>query len=143
MEWFMGYGIQIKMAVSIKSLAACGRYWCLDIGLSWDEKSMFLFRRGQYQNRLNRILSKQEQRRSGLEFRDQVKFLIDQYKGLTQANKQLKEAGASYQKSLTADTRNLSRYTTDEQLAGMAGVYTFDAGYAALFLQKKEMGKFW
>jgi hypothetical protein len=78
----------------------------------------------------------------GLKFRDQVKAVLDQYKGLARANKQLKEAGASYQKSLTADTQNLSRYTTDEQLAGMAGIYTFDAGYAALFLQKKDMGKF-
>ena len=78
----------------------------------------------------------------GLKFRDQVKAVMDQYKGLAQANKQLKEAGASYQKSLTADTQNLSRYTTDEQLAGMAGVYSFDAGYAALFLKKKDMGKF-
>lgn len=78
----------------------------------------------------------------GIKFRDQVKSLMDQYKGLAQANKQLKEAGASYQKSLTADTENLARYTTDEQLAGMAGIYTFDAGYAALFLQKQEMGKF-
>ncbi len=77
----------------------------------------------------------------GLKFRDQVKSVMDQYKGLAQANKQLKEAGASYQKSLTADTENLSRYTTDEQLTGMAGIYTFDAGYAALFLQKKDMGK--
>ena len=78
----------------------------------------------------------------GIKFRDQVKTIMDQYKGLSQANKQLKEAGASYQKSLTADTKNLSRYTTDEQLTGMAGIYTFDAGYAALFLKKKDMGKF-
>lgn len=78
----------------------------------------------------------------GMKFRDQIKEVMDQYKGLAQANKQLKEAGASYQKSLTADTQNLSRYTTDEQLACMAGVYSFDAGYAALFFQKKDMGTF-
>lgn len=79
---------------------------------------------------------------AGLKFRDQVKGIIEQYKGLAQANQQLKEAGASYQKSLTADTQNLARYTTDEQLTGMAGIYTFDAGYAGLFLQKKDMGQF-
>lgn len=79
---------------------------------------------------------------AGLKFRDQVKVVMDQYKGLAQANQQLKGAGASYQKFLTADTQNLLRYTTDEQLAGMAGIYTFDAGYAGLFLQKKDLGKF-
>jgi hypothetical protein len=78
----------------------------------------------------------------GLKFRDQVKVIVKEYKGLAQANKELKEAGASYQKSLTADPHALSHYTTDEQLAGMTGVYSFDAGYAALFLQKKDMGKF-
>lgn len=66
----------------------------------------------------------------GLKFWDQVKSVMDQYKGLAQANKQLKEAGASYQKSLTADTKNLSRYITDEQLTGMAGIYNFDAAYS-------------
>ena len=63
---------------------------------------------------------------------------MDEYKGLAQANKALKEAGASYQNSLTAGTADLSRYATMEEQAAMAGVYTFDAGYAALFLQKKE-----
>lgn len=77
----------------------------------------------------------------GIKFRDQVKAVIEQYKGLAQTNKQLKEAGASYQKSLTANTKNLSRYTTEEQLSTMTGVYTFDAGYAALFFQKKDMGE--
>ncbi len=77
----------------------------------------------------------------GAAFRDQAKQVMDEYEGLARANKALKEAGASYQKSLTAPTENLSQYTTQAQRAVMAGVYTFDAGYAALFLKKKEMGR--
>ena len=78
---------------------------------------------------------------AGEAFRDQAKQVINEYEGLARANKALKEAGASYQKSLTAPTENLSQYVTPAQRSVMAGVYTFDAGYAALFLKKKEMGR--
>jgi len=73
------------------------------------------------------------------EITEQIKILKSQYKQINQATKQLKEAGATYQHSLAADTQTISRYITDDQLGTMAGVYTVDAGYAALFLRKKEL----
>jgi hypothetical protein len=76
------------------------------------------------------------------EYRNKVEELLDEYKGISQVKKQLKEAGASYQKSLTANTEDLSKHTKGAQQRMLAGVYTFDAGYAALFLQKKEMARF-
>ncbi|WP_300672660.1 hypothetical protein [Desulfoluna sp.] len=73
------------------------------------------------------------------EITEQINLLKSQYKGINQATRQLKEAGASYQHTLTADTHKVSQYLTDDQLGTMAGVYTIDAGYAALFLRKKEL----
>jgi hypothetical protein len=77
--------------------------------------------------------------RIGTEYRDQVKAIIAQYKGASDANRQLKAAGASYQKHLTAEVSGLSRYITSVGQAQMAGVYTYDAGYAALFMKKREL----
>lgn len=75
----------------------------------------------------------------GTELRDEVRAVMDHYKEFNNANKQLKEAGASYQNALTADTGKANTYTTMEQQSVMVGVYTFDATYAALFLRKKEL----
>ncbi len=84
----------------------------------------------------------QELGKTGLMFRDKIKDLLDEYKGITHVDKRLKAAGVSYQEILTAGTDNLSKYTKGEQQRIMAGVYTYDAGYAALFFQKKEMARF-
>ena len=84
----------------------------------------------------------QELGKTGLQFREKIQGLLNEYKGITNSNIDLKAAGASYQKSLTAKADDLSRYTKGEQQRMMAGVYTFDAEYAALFLQKKDMAKF-
>jgi len=78
----------------------------------------------------------------GIQIRGQMLKVYVQYKGLGAANRQIKEAGASYQKTLTANTDVISRYTTARQQAIMSGVYSFDAAYAALFFQKKDMGNF-
>ena len=75
---------------------------------------------------------------TGTEFRDVIQSLQQEYKDVTQVSLTLKEAGASYQKSLTADTAHLSMHTTTGQQATMSGILAFDAGYAALFLQKKD-----
>ncbi|MFT5729356.1 MAG: hypothetical protein ACI8PB_003521 [Desulforhopalus sp.] len=78
----------------------------------------------------------------GTQIHEQMLQVYSQYKGLNATNIQIKEAGASYQKTLTAKTDVISRYTTDRQQAIMSGVYGFDAAYAALFFQKKDMGVF-
>lgn len=78
----------------------------------------------------------------GAKFRDHVRGIMAEYRGLAEANQQLKAAGASYQKSLTADPAAVSSYTTVEQQSIMSGVYLFDAAYAALFLKKKDMAAF-
>ena len=75
----------------------------------------------------------------GEKLRADISDLMTRYKGLSQANKIIKEAGLSYQKALVADTATPSAHTTRKQQALMAGVYTFDATYAALFLRKKEL----
>ncbi len=75
----------------------------------------------------------------GTAFKDEVHAVLREYKDLINANKVLKEAGASYQKALTADTGTGNTYTTMEQQSVMVGVYTFDATYAAIFLRKKEL----
>ena len=75
----------------------------------------------------------------GEKLRADIRDLMNQYKGLSQANSIIKEAGLSYQRALVADTATPSAYTTPKQQALMAGVYTFDATYAALFLKKKEL----
>ncbi len=75
----------------------------------------------------------------GMEFSNEIRKVASEHKGIIQANKQLKEAGASYQKSLIADPAEISRYTDFKHQSIMAGVLTFDAGYAALFLQKKDL----
>lgn len=75
----------------------------------------------------------------GAKLREDIRVIMTQYKGISQANAVIKEAGLSYQKALVADTANLSAYTTSKQQALMAGVYSFDATYAALFLKKKEL----
>jgi hypothetical protein len=80
--------------------------------------------------------------RTGLKIRDQFQAILKEYQGIIQANQQLKEVGASFQKSLTAPCQNLSLYAEKSQQAVMAGVYTFDAGYSALFFRKKEMAEF-
>jgi hypothetical protein len=84
----------------------------------------------------------QELDKTELMFRDKIKDLLNEYKGIAHVDKRLKAAGVSYQKILTAPTGNLSKYTKGEQQLVMAGVYTYDAGYAALFSQKKEMARF-
>jgi hypothetical protein len=78
----------------------------------------------------------------GLKIKEEIIDILDEYKDLSQTNQALKDAGASYQQALTAGERDLSVYTTQKQQAAMSGVYTFDAGYAALFLRKKELGSF-
>ena len=77
----------------------------------------------------------------GIEFRDEVRAVMDQCRIYSNTMKVLKEAGASYQKALTADTGKANTYTTMEQQSAMAGVYTFDATYAALFMRKKELAE--
>lgn len=78
----------------------------------------------------------------GTQIHGQMKAVYVQYKGLSAANSEIKAAGASYQKTLTAKTDEISRYTTTRQQAIMSGIYSFDAAYAALFLQKRDMGNF-
>ncbi len=75
----------------------------------------------------------------GTACKEEVQAVLIQYNDLVNANKVLKEAGASYQKALTADTGRVNAYTTMEQQSVMLGAYTFDATYAALFLRKKEL----
>ena len=79
---------------------------------------------------------------TGTRFRDVIRSLQEDYKDYTQVSQTLKEAGASYQKSLTADTADLSAYTTAGQQTTMSGLLAFDAGYSALFLQKKDALRF-
>jgi hypothetical protein len=78
----------------------------------------------------------------GMKIKDEIYEILDQYRDLARANQALKETGASFQDSLTAGNRDLSVYATKKQQAAMAGVYSFDAGYAALFLRKKELASF-
>lgn len=78
----------------------------------------------------------------GNQIHGKMKTVYVQYKGLSAANSEIKAAGASYQKTLTANPDKISRYTTTRQQAIMSGVYSFDAAYAALFLQKRDMGDF-
>ena len=76
---------------------------------------------------------------AGTQIREDIRFLMNRFKGISQANRAVKDAGLSYQKALVADTANTSAYTSEKQQALMAGVYTFDATYAALFLKKGEL----
>ena len=76
---------------------------------------------------------------AGTQIREDIRFLMNRFNGISQANRAIKEAGLSYQKALVADTATTSAYTSEKQQALMAGVYTFDATYAALFLKKREL----
>lgn len=76
---------------------------------------------------------------TGEKLKADIQELMTRYRGISRANAIIKEAGLSYQRALVADTANPSAYTTSRQQALMAGVYTFDATYAALFLKKKEL----
>ncbi len=75
----------------------------------------------------------------GEKLKAEIRDIMTRYKGIIRANAVIKEAGLSYQDALVADNANTSAYTTPKQQALMAGVYTFDATYAALFLKKKEL----
>ncbi|RJR30525.1 MAG: hypothetical protein C4576_33430 [Desulfobacteraceae bacterium] len=79
---------------------------------------------------------------AGAKFRTQIQEIMASYRGIDEANKLLKAAGATFQKSLAADPATVSRYTTPRQQAVMAGVYLYDASYAALFFRKREMVDF-
>lgn len=79
---------------------------------------------------------------TGRQFRDTIKELQEEYAEFTQVTQALKDAGASYQQALTADAADLSAYATARKQAAMSGVLAFDAGYAALFLQKKKAARF-
>jgi len=76
---------------------------------------------------------------TGQKVKGQIQDIMTEYSGLNQANKRIKEAGLSYQKALTVDRVDLKHYIAPRQQAVMAGIYTFDATYAALFLKKKEL----
>ena len=76
---------------------------------------------------------------AGEQLKAEIRDIMTKYKGMSRANAIIKDAGLSYQRALVADTANTSAYTTARQQALMAGVYTFDATYAALFLKKKEL----
>ena len=76
---------------------------------------------------------------TGQKLKAQLQRVMAEYKGLNQANKRIKEAGLSYQKALTVNRVDLKYYIAPRQQAVMAGIYTFDATYAALFLKKKEL----
>lgn len=78
----------------------------------------------------------------GLKIKEEIHDILGEYRDLARANQALKETGASFQASLTAGDRDLSVYTSRKQQASMAGVYSFDAGYAALFMRKKELASF-
>lgn len=77
----------------------------------------------------------------GEQLRAEIRDLTTRFKGISQANTAIKAAGLSYQKALTADPAKADDYITETQQAMMAGVYTFDATYAALFLRKKELAE--
>ncbi len=79
--------------------------------------------------------------KAGEELKADIRKLMTRFQGVIRANALIKAAGLSYQSALVADTANTSAYTTPKQQALMAGVYTFDATYAALFLKKKEVAQ--
>ena len=79
--------------------------------------------------------------RIGSEYREQIEAILAEYKGTEDVNRQLKAAGATFQKALTLPVDNLSRYATAIGQAQASGAYLFDAAYAALFMRKRQMAQ--
>ena len=79
--------------------------------------------------------------RIGAEYRQQIEAILAEYKGTADVNRQFKAAGASFQKTLTFPVDPLSRFTTAIGQAQASGAYVTDAGYAALFMRKREMAQ--
>jgi len=73
------------------------------------------------------------------EYREQIETILSEYKGTADMNRQLKDAGASFQKDLIFPVENLSRYKTAIGRAQASGACISDAAYAALFIKKREM----
>ncbi len=57
---------------------------------------------------------------------------------MIKARKQIKDAGLSYQPSLTLPLEGLTKSTNQDALAVLVGMYWADAGYARLFNKPKE-----